>query len=275
MLNCYEIDANDLNVSAESKLEYDTGEISLTLKDIIRIQAVNGGEIAMVEHKEFLNEWFPDTGCHIFISHSHKDKGLAIAIANKLYKKYGVKSFIDSEFWGFVDKAIYEINSDYSRSVSDEKYLDYDKCMRVASNFYLILSNALTDGIYHSDSFWFINSGNAFDAANESSAGSYSPWLYTELNYTKTVALSPHPKRPSLILESAGLESNNHGWIIKSASRDFSVRFTPEKSHLTKVSNESINKILYDPKGFAQNNEEQIFKNLDQIYSILDLHSSF
>ncbi len=271
MLNCYEIDADNLNISSEDKLEYETGEIGLRLKDIIKIQAVSGGEIAMVEHKELLDEWFPDTGCHIFISHSHKDKGLAIAIANKLYKKYGVKSFIDSEFWGFVDKAIYEINSDHSRSVGDEKYLDYDKCMRVASNFYLILSNAITDGIYHSDSFWFVNSGNAFDAVNKSSEGTYSPWLYTELNYTKTVALSPHPKRPTLILESAGLESNaNNGWIIKSASRHFSVRFTPEKSHLTKVSSEAIKSILDNSKGFAQSNDEQIFKNLDLIYSTFD-----
>ncbi|EMM0835836.1 TPA: toll/interleukin-1 receptor domain-containing protein [Enterobacter ludwigii] len=271
MLNCYEINADKLNITAESKLEYDTGEIGLRLKDIIKVQAVKGGEIAIVEHKELLDEWFPDTGCHIFISHSHKDKGLAIAIANKLFKKYGIRSFIDSEFWGFVDKAIYEINSEHSRSAGDEKYLDYDKCMRVASNFYLILSNALTDGIYHSDSFWFVNSGNAFDAVNESSEGTYSPWLYTELNYTKTVALSPHPKRPTLILESAGLESNDHnGWIIKSASRNFSVRFSPEKSHLTKVSNESIESVLYDPKGFAQANDEQIFNNLDRIYTIFD-----
>lgn len=269
MLNCYEIDAGDLNLPVEDNLEYDTGKIELKLKEIIKIQAGNGGEIAMVEHKELLDEWFPDTGCHIFISHSHKDKGLAIAIANKLYKKYGVKSFIDSEFWGFVDKAIYEINSEFSRSVSDEKYLDYDKCMRVASNFYLVLSNALTDGIFHSDSFWFINSGNSFDAVNKASEGTYSPWLYTELNYTKTVALSPHPKRPVMILESAGLglESiGNNGWMIKSASRNFSVRFTPEKSHLTKVSGESIRNVLYNEVELDKDGDEQIFKNLDDIY---------
>jgi len=268
MLNCYEIEVDDLNIPVEHELEYDTENIGKRLKEIIKFQAVNGGEIAMVEHKELLDEWFPDAGCHIFISHSHKDKGLAIAIANKIHKKYGVKSFIDSEFWGYVDKAIYEINSEFSRSLGDENYLDYEKCMRVASNFYLILSNALTDGIFHSDSFWFINSGNAFDAVNKASEGTYSPWLYTELNYTKTVALSPHPKRPVMILESAGLESmGNDGWIIKSASRNFSVRFTPEKSHLTKVSSESLKDVLYDEEAFAQGNDEQIFKNLDLIYS--------
>lgn len=267
MLSGYEINAASLSLSPESELEYETGDIERRLKEIIKIQAGNGGEIALINHKELLEEWFPDTGCHIFISHSHQDEGIAIAVANKIFNTYGIRSFIDSRFWGFVDKAIYEINAIHSRSLSDDKYLDYEKCMRVASNFYLVLANALTDGIYKSDSFWFINSANSLNATDDLSEGTYSPWLYTELNYTSTVALAPHPLRPKISLEEASIAMDgNEGFMIKSSSRNFSMRFTPDKSHLTKVSDRSIVGVLNQSREFNKDGVNAIFNNLDYIY---------
>ncbi|MDN4629713.1 hypothetical protein [Erwinia sp. PsM31] len=266
MLNCYDIEVENYQIENE-ELIYETDGIELKLKEIITTQAIDGKEVAIIDHKEFLENWFPDTGCHIFISHSHKDEKKAIYIANRLYEKYGIKSFIDSKFWGFVDKAISDINHLHSKCDDNSNYLDYKRSMRVASNFYIVLINALTDGIFKSDSCWFLNTQNSLNASNNDSDGTYSPWLYTEMNFTSTVIRTPHPHRPKVTQESFdhGLED-----MIKSSSRDFAFKFSPNKSHMQKVQNDKLLKVISNTENINENldiDKSKPFQNLDAIYN--------
>jgi len=271
MLICYDIEVDNTQATTEELL-YDTGTIENKLKEIIKTQAIDGKEVAIINHKELLENWFPETGCHIFMSHSHKDEAIAINIANKLYQRYGIKTFIDSKFWGYVDKAIYEINHLHSKCESDPKYLDYERSMRVASNFYIVLVNALTDGIFKSDSCWFLNTENSLNASDDYGEGTYSPWLYTEINYTSTVRRTPHPDRPQIAQESTGtiMDSiNGSEDLIKSHSRDFSILFQTDKEHMHKIDNQRLNAIVFDDHTLIKDqniNNEEPFKNLDLIY---------
>lgn len=265
MLICYDIEVDNTK-SKKEKLLYDTGDIEGKLKEIIKTQAIDGKEVAIIDHKELLDNWFPDTGCHIFMSHSHKDEDVAINIANALYTNYGIKTFIDSKFWGYVDKAISDINHLHSRCENDSKYLDYRRSMRVASNFYIVLVNALTDGIFNSDSCWFINTKNSLNANDYSGEGTYSPWLYTEMNYTSTVQRAAHPKRPKITQESAGIGMDQVSGLeafFASLSMDFAIRFAAKKDHMVKVSNQKLNEIIFSENKSNPNNP---FKNLDFIY---------
>lgn len=272
MLICYDIEVDNTHATKEELL-YETGTIEKKLKEIIKTQAIDGKEVAIIDHKELLENWFPETGCHIFMSHSHKDEAIAINIANKLYRTYGIKTFIDSKFWGYVDKAISEINHLHSKCESDPKYLDYERSMRVASNFYIVLVNALTDGIFKSDSCWFLNTDNSLNASDDSGEGTYSPWLYTEINYTSTVRQVPHPARPKIAQESAGTAMdaiNGSADFIKSQSRDFSIRFSADKEHMHKVDNQRLNAIVFDKNTSINHqhiNPEEPFTNLDLIYN--------
>ncbi|MGB1318990.1 MAG: hypothetical protein ACPG5W_12310, partial [Flavobacteriales bacterium] len=45
--------------------------------------------------------WFPQVEADIFISHSHRNHRLAIALAGWLHGKFGLTSFIDSCIWGY------------------------------------------------------------------------------------------------------------------------------------------------------------------------------
>lgn len=53
-----------------------------------------------IDGSRMQENWFPQIEADIFISHSHQDEGLAIALAGWLYEKFRLVSFIDSCVWG-------------------------------------------------------------------------------------------------------------------------------------------------------------------------------
>ena len=57
--------------------------------------------------------WFPQIKADIFISHSHKDKGLALALAGWLEETFGLTAFIDSCVWGYANKLLKMIDDEY------------------------------------------------------------------------------------------------------------------------------------------------------------------
>lgn len=276
MLHCFEVNVTNKynHLLSANQLIYSMGDLEGQLTDLItECVKKDGTPIKIYEHKDLLDNWFPNSGCHLFISHSHADKKIAIAIANELYIKFGIKSFIDSEFWGFVDKAIYGINDKHSRIEGRDDVFEYSKCMRVASNFHLMLANALTDGIYYSDSCLFIKTDNSMSLQGDESGvneGTLSPWIFTEVNYTSTVAIAPHPKRPKPLLKAAfrsdvsmeGAESLNEA--MDSALQ---VAYRPKTEHMTKVDEDKLIQTIFKATERPKENDFDIFTNLDEIYS--------
>lgn len=50
--------------------------------------------------------WFPQIKADIFISHSHKDINLALALVGWLKVTFGLTAFIDSCVWGYANKLL-------------------------------------------------------------------------------------------------------------------------------------------------------------------------
>lgn len=276
MLHCFELNITnkDSGFWLDQKLNYSIGDFKGKIKDLITDCAQkDGSTIEIYEHRDLLDNWFPESGCHIFISHSHADRNVAISIANELYSRFGIKSFIDSEFWGFVDDAIHEINTFHSKVNGRDDLLEYNKSMRVASNFYLMLSNALTDGIYNSDSCFFIKTDNSLPLqadGSEKDEGTLSPWIYTEINYTSTVALTPHPDRPKpIILEKASKNFSLEGFENYTADRAIQIAYRPKREHMVKVDEGAvITTIFGSPKTKEEDRDNNtIFNDLDKIYA--------
>ncbi|WNJ77919.1 hypothetical protein RJE46_14890 [Cedecea neteri] len=263
MKYAFNIEYSNDNIGSDLTLEYSLDKVTEDLEAVV-VKSIDESMV-IFEHKDILRDWFPKNDCHIFLSHSHKDKNLAVYIANKLYNNYGIKTFIDSEFWGYVDDAIKKINHEHNLIPPEDEYLHYGKCMRVASNFYLILSNALTDGIDASDSIWFLNSENALNACSSSDEefSTFSPWIYTELNFSSKVKCRGHKDRVSNIYEdSAGMESISN--ITKQA--DVNVRYAAPNEHLINVSNDIMKDIMSNNIMKGMVNKDDVFSCLDIIY---------
>ncbi|NHB94694.1 hypothetical protein [Photorhabdus cinerea] len=195
MLKCYQIDlteyqANKLkesDINATNNLLYKIK--NPPVEEIKKFMLKN--EINILDHSSFIKNWFPKTGCHIFLSHSHGDVEVVTLIANALYLKCGIKSFIDSYFWKNVDAAIMEIDKKYNE-ISPDLYC-YNGSLKTSSNFYMILSNALSESIHESDSFFFICTNYNSGSSDKDRKKTFSPWIYRgplgkrKISYAKPV----------------------------------------------------------------------------------------
>lgn len=256
------------NDIGDEKLIYSYGKDDLLkeIKSIIHLDKEK--KEATIKHNDIIKNWFPDSECHIFMSHSHKDKKMAISIANQLFEKYKLKTFIDSDFWQFVDDAILDINTDYSKCEKpNDHLLRYDSCLMVGTNFYLTLSNALINAIDKSDCCIFLNTENSISDIKENKESTYSPWIYTELNSLETLRINDHKDRQ--IAFSAGNESALNeacASVIKSIStEDFKVKVEYEVDpsfKLPTIDSTTLGVILKSPEKFIEN-----YKIQDNFYT--------
>ncbi|MEY0000432.1 hypothetical protein AB7W88_20730, partial [Providencia vermicola] len=209
---------------------------------------------------------------HIFISHSSKDMKLAIRLANKIYNESGIISFIDSQVWYHIDLAIDTMHKDYCRIPDTNSYY-YTKSNILLSNLYSLLSMSLMDVMDRSDSVIFIESQNSTidkimdsDKWNtgedlSSSEATYSPWIYSEINYANKLRIKYHKDRISMMLESvekrAGLES-----YVNDAMPKF--RHPIDISEFDEITLNSLCKAMEQFK-----KSHNPIKNLDLLYKLI------
>ncbi|ENU1229214.1 MULTISPECIES: toll/interleukin-1 receptor domain-containing protein [Bacteria] len=259
------LDSKLLNkdINNYNSLIYNYGQDNL-IKEIKSILDIDEEKKEVkIKHTDIIKNWFPESDCHIFMSHSHKDKNIAIKIANYLYANYKIKTFIDSYFWQFVDNAIYEINVNYSKNPKpNDHLLRYDSSLRVGTNFYLTLSNALMDTIDKSDCCIFLNTENSISNINSESESTYSPWIYTELNILDKIRKNPHKDRgirvgnESLVEKTAALSAKT---INESYKFDVEYEVNPS-FRLPTISENIIEKILTSPNEIIEDYEEKELK---------------
>lgn len=86
----------------------------------------------------------------VFISHSHQDekkKKMITKLAYYLYGKYGIRCFIDSEYWSYCNKIIKDVNAKignhYEYTLNGENKLttsNTNDLLYISSNIYAMLS---------------------------------------------------------------------------------------------------------------------------------------
>lgn len=141
------------------------------------------------------DDWFPLIKCDIFISHSHKDENLAIALAGWLWKTFKLKAFVDSSIWGYADdlinKLLEETDDNYSHNERNNSNLIY-----ITSHVNNMLTVALINMIYKTECLFFLKTPNStfFDCT-------LSPWIYTEIGISKMIQ-KRRPQRPMQISDS-------------------------------------------------------------------------
>ena len=135
-------------------------------------------------------DWFPSIDANLFISHSHKDQDLAIALAGWLYQIFGITSFIDSCVWGYADDMLKMIDEEYCVSKRNDDgsigTYSYKKRNQSTAHVHMILNTALHKMIDKTECLFFLNTPNSIVIDDViSGTATASPWIYSELMFSR------------------------------------------------------------------------------------------
>lgn len=196
--------------------------IKKSLSDYFDINgSINGTELQ--------ENWFPEIDADIFISHSHKDEGMAIGLAGLLYEKFGLKVFIDSCVWGYSLDLQKEIDKEFCLIDEEKDLYDYQKVMYSTSHVHMMLSTALTKMLDKSEGVFFLNTPNSI-SANDTINQTESPWIYHEIAMTKMIRrreLSEYRR----VMISKGV----YGYEMRNESLD--VKYNVDLGHMIELTN--------------------------------------
>ena len=178
-------------VCGNNQYEYDTDYITKSLKANINLDTIKQ---SLIKGTKLQEEWFPsesyDSQFKVFISHSHKDLDMVKNLAGFLKEHYGIRSFIDSLYWGYVNdlqKSIDDYYASYERE--NKKYYDYDKRNFLTANVHILLSMALMKMMDACECLIFVDSDNSLKyelGAKETP----SPWIYEEMGFANRLRIN-------------------------------------------------------------------------------------
>ena len=152
-----------------------------------------------VDLSKVMKDWFPLGSCDIFLSHSHSDEKIAIALSCYLKEVFGLKCFVDSCTWGYVETLLEKLDDEYCK---DGNMYDYEKRNGTTAHVHIMLNSALMKMMESSRSFIFIQTDNSLQAQRKGVENwTYSSWIYSELSMSHVMYDMARPKK---IAESSG-----------------------------------------------------------------------
>ena len=179
------------------------------------------------------NFWFPQIESDIFISHSHKNKDTAIALAGWLWSNFKLKAFIDSCIWGYADNLLKTVDNAHCWK-RDRGVYDYNLRNHSTSHIHMMLSTSVTMMIDKSECLFFLNTPNAVKSYGETDK-TESAWIYSEIATTKIIR-KREPKRKESIEEKY---FNADGGEVEKAIK---ITHDIDLSHLTSINLNNLTK---------------------------------
>lgn len=214
----------EYKISGENKKKHEKVEILKELEEFLNKDKTE------IDGDKLQKEWFKELEADIFISHSHKDENLALALANWLEIQFpDVRIFIDSYIWSSADELLKKIDKKYCFNDNTQTY-DYGKRNLTTSHVHAMLSNAILKMINQSECFFLLQTENSICIDNFSEK-TYSPWLYTEIEYfSKIEKINTRKKKYKKIDES-----------IKARSEDgIKIKYKPDTSDLIELNEDDL-----------------------------------
>lgn len=204
----------------------------------------------------------------VFISHSHQDeekKKLVSNLALYLYGRYGIRCFIDSEYWSYCNNIIKDVNRKIGKHnehvLANGRTLmtsDAEDLLYVSSNVYAMLSMAIMRMIDNIPCVIFIDSEESMsyekNIDGKISEVTKSPWIYEEINYINSLK----ENCPSYYKEEIheGMECFSERFKFNIDKGDFQILTKKELTNLT------------------QNNKEQAMCDLFNVYEQLSYNQN-
>lgn len=173
-----------------------------SIKNILKQNIINGTDLQ--------KEWFPEIKADIFLSHSHKDIELAEKLAIWLNEKFGLKTFIDSNVWGYADDLLKEIDDEYC---FENGYYIYKRRNLTTSHVHMMLNVALSKMIDKCECIFFLNTPNSINLSESMNSQTSSPWIYSELILSKIIrkkTREEHRQPFTIVRDSADFLNMNY-----------------------------------------------------------------
>lgn len=177
--------------AACSGYKYDTNAITQKLKSNINFETIKRHFINGTQLQE---EWFPtkcyDSQFQVFISHAHKDVKTVSSLAGFLYDEYGLRSFIDSVYWGYIAELLLDLNNHYSSVIRDgHEVYDYHTGNFLSANVHIMLSNALMRMMDACECLIFVDSDNSMKYRRNQTT-TPSPWIFEEIGFSQCLRVN-------------------------------------------------------------------------------------
>lgn len=158
--------------------------------------------------------WFPQIECDVFISHSHADRDLALALSGALKKCFGLKAFVDSCVWGCRDQLIEKIR-ELSGNAPTMPCRNHDDEIAVVSHADMMLNCSLLRMIDSCECLMFIDTSKSVDRRKLSDK-TFSAWLYSEITISKFIRKrTPERRKGRYQLLNEGLTSAMDSFALK------------------------------------------------------------
>lgn len=207
--------------------------------------------------------WFPQIKADVFISHSHKDRELALALAGWLRETFGLTAFIDSCVWGYANDLLKMIDNKYCYQKATKTY-SYQKRNYSTSHVHMMLSVALTQMIDNTECLFFLNTPNSITPdpiINQTE----SPWIYSEIATTRLIRKRSRKEyRLKKMVES----------FSEGGSPRLRIRYDIPVNHLTDIDNSVLRnwkkkwQEVHINHDFPQFSEDLSVHALDKLYEL-------
>jgi len=251
---------------SSEKLTY--GSISVNDRESVKQSIIDYvKENAEIDTEKMIGEVFPNFTPHLFISHKSQDAGLAIKLANILFHKYDILSFIDSQVWHHINDIQKILDEEFSKK--SEGLYDYRKSNIVSSNIFAMLSSSLYKTIDDSDGFIFIDRApnpdpDKINHSSISKINTESPWIYLENIYSNLIRKKMH-NRSQIMIAKSGLEKLAEDAIVSTESRkEPKFAYTAEN-----VDSRTIHSITQVLNAQYEKSQKHPLEGLDFVYSLL------
>lgn len=176
--------------------------------------------------------WFPQMHYDVFISHSHKNKKLALFLAGYLFKKFKIRSFIDSCLWGYSKNLLQDLNNTYSWIEPNKSTYSYDKVNFSSSHVNMMLSVALTMMIDKTECLMFLNTPDSIKSFGEADK-TESPWIYFEIATSKSI-------KKNIPFRLQNLNESEVRMFSHKDQEDLIIKYTLDLNHLSKLNHEMV-----------------------------------
>ncbi len=171
------------------------------------------------------DNWFPQMAADVFISHSHSDHNLALALSGWLKENFNLDCFIDSNVWGYSSELLKKFDKKFCWDADKGTY-DYDTRNKTTSHVNIMLATALNKMIGHCECVIFLNTPNSISCKGYiEETATYSPWIYSEILTTQIIRKVP--KRQARYFIKGAMES---------VAESVDVKYDLDLSHLAILS---------------------------------------
>lgn len=201
---------------------------NIFIKEKLNGFSLNDGKI---DGSQLQADWFPQINSHVFISHSHDDRDLAISLAGWIYKNFGLISFIDSCVWGYANDLLEKIDIKHCK-IKDSNNYNYNQRNYSTAHVHMMLSTALATMIKKTECLIFLDTPNSI-TTSEVINKTNSPWIYYEINMTKIL----HRSTPERIRSEETRYFSNGKFI----NERLEVEYIAELSHLADINSKDLN----------------------------------